>query len=444
MATQKFTPPQLAPDLLARQLRLQQQAQDSQRLIEQGSQMPQGQMVSGHYVAPSWTQQLAAALSGPVGRAMQDRLPEQMAGVQRDQQNAMLSGFGFKPSPQQLADGLNGKTAQSFPVDMNAAPQGGAPIPAQGGGQGPMLLAGMNEDQSRMALLNLGPEKYMELLATQRNPTNEQRNLAHLPPEQRNRLIEAPFLNEAGKDGTRMIMGADGNMYAIPVQGYAETQAAITGATERARAGAQAQYDLVAVPDGQGGTRMMPRNEAIGVLGGYGSQSAASGIPVGGFGSTLPESQIEARRDLPGVIEQADAMLRSVDGLLNHAGMPNAVGARWPGASSVPGTEAANFVARLEQLQGQAFLQAFEALKGGGQITEIEGKKATDAIARLGQNQSEVAFRESLAELQEVLQAAKRRAYSRAGVNAPGSTSGTPATESSGPSGGDFSSLWGG
>lgn len=171
MATQKFIPPQLAPDLLARQLRMQQQAQDSQRLIEQGSQMPQGQMVSGHYVAPSWTQQLASALSGPVGRSIQGKLPEQMAGLQRDQTEAQLSQFGLgsQPSPQALAEGLGG--AQSFPMGDQGS-QGQMPQ-----GQAPMLLPGMSEDQSRMALMNLGPQKYMELLAEGAAPTSLERNL---------------------------------------------------------------------------------------------------------------------------------------------------------------------------------------------------------------------------------------------------------------------------
>ena len=49
----------------------------------------------------------------------------------------------------------------------------------------------------------------------------------------------------------------------------------------------------------------------------------------------------------------------------------------------VPGTERAGARSYLDQIGGQAFLQAFESLKGGGQITEIEGTKATTALTRL-------------------------------------------------------------
>jgi len=38
-----------------------------------------------------------------------------------------------------------------------------------------------------------------------------------------------------------------------------------------------------------------------------------------------------------------------------------------------------DLIVQIEQLQGQAFMQAFETLKGGGQITEREGAAATAA-----------------------------------------------------------------
>lgn len=409
----KFAPPQLAPDLLARQLRMQQQAQDAERLIEQGSQMPQGQMVSGHYVAPSWTQQLASALSGPVGRSIQDKLPDEMAGIQRDQRNAMLSQFGFIPSPQQLADGLNGG-AQSMPVDM-----GGQQAQA---GQQPMLLPGMNEQQSMMALDNLGPAEYLKIYQDQFKPTNEQRNLAHLPEPQRNALIAAPFMNEAGKDGVRMIMGNDGQMYAVPVQGYAESQAAITGATERARAGAQAQYDLVAVPDGQGGTRMMPRSQAVGELSGgmqpqwQGEAGSPSG--EGRFGDAPSQKTLEARERLVGLTQQGEALLSTINALESVEGLDEMVGIRTY-IPAIRGTARYDFEKQLEQAQSQVFLEGYERLKGGGVITDFEGSKAEKAIARIDSGQSPEAFRSGLNDLRDVVMAGIRRAYSNAGMDVP-------------------------
>ena len=53
----------------------------------------------------------------------------------------------------------------------------------------------------------------------------------------------------------------------------------------------------------------------------------------------------------------------------------------------------------IDQIRGDVFLQAFSTLKGGGQITEIEGEKATQAQARLSTAQSEEDFRAALNEL---------------------------------------------
>lgn len=55
--------------------------------------------------------------------------------------------------------------------------------------------------------------------------------------------------------------------------------------------------------------------------------------------------------------------------------------------------------ARIDQVRGDVFLSAFATLKGGGQITELEGTKAEQAQARLSTAQSEEDFRAALNEL---------------------------------------------
>lgn len=54
---------------------------------------------------------------------------------------------------------------------------------------------------------------------------------------------------------------------------------------------------------------------------------------------------------------------------------------------AIPGTDGANVQAVVNQVTSQAFLNAFDQLKGGGAITEREGQAATQAITRL-QNQN--------------------------------------------------------
>lgn len=64
----------------------------------------------------------------------------------------------------------------------------------------------------------------------------------------------------------------------------------------------------------------------------------------------------------------------------------------------------------LNKIKGGVFLAAFETLKGGGQITELEGTKAEQAQARLLETQSPEAFRDALAELRFYADIARRRA----------------------------------
>ena len=58
---------------------------------------------------------------------------------------------------------------------------------------------------------------------------------------------------------------------------------------------------------------------------------------------------------------------------------------------------------KIDQLEGSAFLQAFDILKGGGAISEREGAKATQAIARLSRTQTPEAFKAALYEFADVV-----------------------------------------
>ena len=100
-----------------------------------------------------------------------------------------------------------------------------------------------------------------------------------------------------------------------------------------------------------------------------------------------------------------------------------------PGARFVPGSPAADFQSRFDQLKGETFLQAYETLKGGGQITNIEGEKGTQAINRMSLAQSEREFVAAARELQEVIKKGVERAQARvqSAENAPqGPRSATP------------------
>ncbi len=102
------------------------------------------------------------------------------------------------------------------------------------------------------------------------------------------------------------------------------------------------------------------------------------------------------------------AMIASIDGILSDPALDTSTGV-YSYLQGIPGTPQRRFGARANQLEGQAFLQAFESLKGGGQITEIEGQKATQAIGRLDTAQSAEDYRAALTELRGILSLAQSR-----------------------------------
>jgi hypothetical protein len=139
----------------------------------------------------------------------------------------------------------------------------------------------------------------------------------------------------------------------------------------------------------------------------------------------------QAQVDLPNTIATAETASDLIDQMIGtkglmlgkdqkekapHPGFSDLVGATYkPGFRFIPGTHAADFQALLDQVKGGAFLQAFNSLKGGGQITEVEGKKATDAITRMSMSQSEGEFIKAAREYQDVIRKGVERAKQKAG-----------------------------
>lgn len=127
--------------------------------------------------------------------------------------------------------------------------------------------------------------------------------------------------------------------------------------------------------------------------------------------------------DVPRQIDNATTSLQTIDKILAHPGRELATGAGGivPG---IPGTVQHDFVSLVDQLKGRAFLDAFNSLRGGGQITEVEGQKATDAIGRLSRSQSKQGFVDAMRDLQDVLRTGLTRAKEQAGM--PRGTVGNP------------------
>lgn len=107
-----------------------------------------------------------------------------------------------------------------------------------------------------------------------------------------------------------------------------------------------------------------------------------------------------AESRLAGVDQQRQIIEDTVNALKTHEGQKWAVGvplvSQAPDWVTIGGTSHADFLAKYKQAQGQVFLQGYETLKGGGQITEIEGAQAKAAIAAMDRAQSKSAFNKAL------------------------------------------------
>jgi len=138
------------------------------------------------------------------------------------------------------------------------------------------------------------------------------------------------------------------------------------------------------------------------------------GLTLGAFKKQqekIAESRGERIVNLPKVEAQAEQALKLIDDVISHKGKSAMVGVKNPFMGSVPftkevtvaGTPAAGFMAKYNQLKGKQFLEAFETLKGGGAISEVEGKKATDAISAMDVATSEEEFDQAAKDLKDVI-----------------------------------------
>lgn len=127
--------------------------------------------------------------------------------------------------------------------------------------------------------------------------------------------------------------------------------------------------------------------------------------------SKLEAEKAERERAISAQRDSVNAQLGVIDKALNHPGRETVTGMSGVlnPTNYMRGTDARDFQVVNDQLQGAAFLQAFESLKGGGQITEVEGKKATDAMARLNTAQSDGEYKTALEELRGIMAAGQSR-----------------------------------
>lgn len=204
----------------------------------------------------------------------------------------------------------------------------------------------------------------------------------------------------------------------------------LQGQIAGAREAEKAQYDFMDIMGEDGAKFTFPKSALLGgdipTLPGGGFRTDLSPYDQsrqGAGGKVIGEEDAKAKTSLDKTLAQGASAIQIIDSLI---GNPDAKIARHPGFGAAvgksavfgmdkfPGTDAHDFVSRVNQLKGKTFLEAFNALKGGGQITEIEGQKATNAISRLDNTLSEEEFVTAANELKQVLSAGMEQARKKA------------------------------
>lgn len=151
-----------------------------------------------------------------------------------------------------------------------------------------------------------------------------------------------------------------------------------------------------------------------------------------------------------GAVDTFSTALDSLSEIEHSPGLKKAVGfnSAFP---TVPGTDAANFEARLDTFKAQTFLPMVASLKGMGALSDAEGKKLSDAVGALSPKMSEDAFRSSIGKIRTQLEnklGTVKRQFDYQEPAAPQQAQPTQQTQQpqqaapAQPAGG-YSSLWG-
>ena len=140
--------------------------------------------------------------------------------------------------------------------------------------------------------------------------------------------------------------------------------------------------------------------------------AAAQGL-IDGPTAKLMIEELDRQKSEKTSIQGKAALIARIDALMNDPNLEDALGFEGivRGFASSIGLDpnVARVNEMIKQVRGEVFLEGFEKLKGAGQITELEGQKAEQAYARLGQMQSYADYVNSLKELRFYVDIFSRR-----------------------------------
>ena len=441
---------------------LSRQRRIAELLMAKGMQQPQGQMVSGYYIAPSWTQQIAPMVNAAMGIGMDQRLDKKESELakalrQRNLQEVMTYNelMQGKLAPEQAGPNINAE-GQAIPMPqerIGANPQL-ANLYAAGVARNPVL------QQVGMKKLTEGPKwERVEYMDEATGKTKQ--GVIDVNSRDPLSTLQVGGVKPALSEKEKMDLMFRNKELQLKME-------------DNALARQKFMFDTgIGVGIGGVGGGGMPTNyQTINPGSPIMTQQQQQNMPQAGMPQTgmpaMPQFRNAAEKDvwianqkargelqakamdaLPNAIATAQNGISAIEGMIGdttvdtkgnivkgkqdvHPGFYGAVG--MPGISSgfgisgyLPATDVTDFKKRFGQIEGKSFLAAIDSLRGTGQITEIEGAKATAAINRMSLAQSEKEFIIAANELKDIMRKAVETTQTKAGIrpmSLPDSTGG--------------------
>lgn len=205
------------------------------------------------------------------------------------------------------------------------------------------------------------------------------------------------------------LYGPDGRFEGIKnADGSVQAAAEMAGAVKGAQAAAEAPYQPVQTFGPGGAPRTITAAQLAAGQGGTGQSPAQTAADT-----ARATAGATADVNLPQTLSTANQAIGLIEQMKTHPGLNSRTG--WRGMiPALPDTPGADFSAMQDQLKGKIFLQAYGDLRGGGSITEVEGRKATDALARLSNTQTKEGYLSALNDLESVINTGASRAAQNA------------------------------
>ena len=227
------------------------------------AEMPQGQMVSGHYVAPSWTQYLASAVGKYQGGKQEQKAMQDYAQAQATKQQKYAELLGetdpekFKAglaqmpeyAPELVKARLSAMTKGNVPVELGA---GGVLVNPQ---TGEIIASNPKDVVEKSGFGNVSPSDFTPQSLAKYAQT---KNFADLVPVPKQATPANPYYQAIPTGaGYARFNARTGQMEAMPLNGQTvlpaaqtpELQGGIASAKFQGEAGAKRAFNMAGAPD---------------------------------------------------------------------------------------------------------------------------------------------------------------------------------------------------